>query len=316
MSIFLAKRFMTFVITMLGTSVVIFCVLEVLPGDPALTILGVDAPDSAVLALREKLGLDRPALVRYLEWIFGFITGDLGTSYTYSVPVSELIGVRLLLTGPLALISMAITVLIAVAMGVFAAARHNKVGDYGVMGFSQLGIAVPNFWFGILLILLLAVELRWFRAGGFPGWERDALGSLKALVLPAIALATVQAAILTRVTRSAVLEVAREDFVRTARAKGLSRRATLWGHVLRNAMIPMITIMGVQFANLLAGTIVIESVFSLPGLGRLIFNSISNRDLIAVMSMTMMLAGMVITVNFIVDLLYAVIDPRIRVHDG
>ncbi len=315
MSVFLAKRFATFLLTMLGTSVVVFLVLEVLPGDPALTILGVDAPDSAIEALREKLGLDRPAHVRYFDWFLGFLTADLGTSYTYSVPVTELIGASLFITLPLALLSMGLTIIVAVAMGVYAAANHNKVGDYGVMGFSQLGIAVPNFWFGILLILLLAVEMKWFRSGGFPGWEKDFLGSIKALILPGLALATVQAAILTRVTRSAVLEVSREDFVRTARAKGLSRRSTLWGHVLRNAMIPMVTIMGVQFANLLAGTIIIESVFSLPGIGRLIFQSISNRDLIVVMSLTMMLAGMVITVNFIVDLLYAVIDPRIRVNE-
>jgi peptide/nickel transport system permease protein len=315
MNVFIAKRLATFLLTMLGTSVIIFIVMEILPGDPALTILGVDAPDSAVEALREKLGLNRPAPERYVDWFLGFMTGDLGMSYTYSVPVSELVGASLYLTIPLALLSMAVTIIIAVAMGVYAAANHNKVGDYGVMGFSQLGIAVPNFWFGILLILLLAVELQWFRSGGFPGWERDFFGSIKALILPAIALATVQAAILTRVTRSAVLEVSREDFVRTARAKGLSRRSTLWGHVLRNAMIPMVTIMGVQFANLLAGTIVIESVFSLPGIGRLIFQSISNRDLVVVMSMTMMLAAMVITVNFVVDLLYAAIDPRIRVND-
>ncbi len=315
MSVFFAKRFLTFVLTMLGTSILVFMVLEVLPGDPALTILGVDAPESAYEALREKLGLNRPAFERYLEWFAGFVTFDLGVSYTYSVPVRELIGAALFITVPLALFSMLFTIVIAVVMGVYAAARHGKVGDYGVMGVSQLGIAVPNFWFGIILILIFAVDLKWFRSGGFPGWDKDVLGSLKALVLPAVALATVQAAILTRVTRSAVLEVSREDFVRTARAKGLSRRSTLWGHVLRNALIPMVTIMGVQFANLLAGTIVIENVFSLPGIGRLIFQSISNRDLIVVMSLTMMLAAMVITVNFIVDLLYAAIDPRIRVHD-
>ena len=182
-----------------------------------------------------------------------------------------------------------------------------------------LAIAIASFWFAILLILLFSVKLQWFSAGGFPGWTEDAGGSpleaLKALLLPAIALAVVQAAILARITRSAVLEVLREDFVRTARAKGLTQRAALWGHVLRNAMIPVITVMGLQFANLLAGTIVVENVFYLPGLGRLIFQSISNRDLIVVRNCVMLLAAMVVIVNFVVDILYAVIDPRVKASD-
>lgn len=315
MSIFLAKRLLTFVATLWGTSVIVFVVLEVLPGDPALTILGVDAPQSAVIALTKELGLDRPPHERYVAWIGGLLTGELGNSYTYKVPVVELIRERLALTIPLAIIAMILTTVIALALGVYAAARHNTLGDYGVMGFSQLGIAVPNFWFGILLILFFAVQLRWFRSGGFPGWEAGFWPALQALILPAVALALVQAAILARVTRSAVLEVVREDYVRTARAKGLSRRATLWGHVLRNALIPVITIMGLQFANLLAGTIVIENVFAMPGIGRLIFQSISNRDLVVVMNVVVILAAMVVIVNFIVDLLYAVIDPRVKVNE-
>ena len=208
---------------------------------------------------------------------------------------------------------------LALIAGVYAASRHNKLGDVGVMSLAQIGIAIPNFWFAILLILLFSVKLQWFSAGGFPGWTQEAGGgpleAIKALLLPAIALAVVQAAILARITRSAVLEVLREDFVRTARAKGLSQRAALWGHVLRNAMIPVITVMGLQFANLLAGTIVVENVFYLPGLGRLIFQSISNRDLIVVRNCVMLLATMVVIVNFVVDILYAVIDPRVKASD-
>lgn len=315
MGIFLLKRGVTFLATLWATSVVVFVVLEVLPGDPALVILGVDAPDSAVQALREQLGLNRPAWERYIAWIAGVAVGDFGTSYTYSVPVAELIVERLYVTVPLALISMAITVVVALALGIYAAARHGKFGDWGVMIFSQLGIAVPAFWFGILLILLFAVVLKWFKAGGFAGWDAGMLPALQSLLLPAVALAAFQVAVLARITRSSVLEVAREDFVRTARAKGLSRRATLWRHVLRNALIPVVTIMGLQFANLLAGTIVIESVFSLPGIGKLIIGAISNRDLVVVSGVTLLLAGMVVVVNFVVDLLYAVIDPRVAVHD-
>ncbi|MBX3655229.1 MAG: ABC transporter permease [Ramlibacter sp.] len=315
MSLFLFKRLITLVATLVGASVVVFLVLEILPGNAAQILMGPDASPDAVLALAAKLGLDHPPLERYWTWISGLVTGDLGLSYAYSSPVSELVLERLAVTVPLAFMAMAITTVLALAAGLYAAARHNKLGDIGMMGLSQVGIAIPNFWFAILLILLFSVHLKWFAAGGFPGWD-DGIGpGLQALLLPAVSLAVVQAAILARITRSAVLEVLREDFVRTARAKGLSRRATLWGHVLRNSLIPVVTVMGLQFAELLAGTIVVENVFYLPGLGRLIFQSISNRDLIVVRNCVMLLAAMVVIVNFIVDVMYAVIDPRVKASD-
>ena len=308
MSVFLARHLLTLIATLLGASVVVFAMLEILPGNAAQVLMGPDADPEAVVALAEQLGLNQPALQRYAQWIQGFFTGHLGDSYAYDSPVWELIQERLALTIPLALLA-----------GVYAASHHNKLGDISIMGLAQLGIAIPNFWFAILLILLFSVKLQWFSAGGFPGWSAEEGGgfwpALQALLLPAISLAVVQAAILARITRSAVLEVLREDFVRTARAKGLSQRAVLWGHVLRNAMIPVITVMGLQFANLLAGTIVVENVFYLPGLGRLIFQSIANRDLIVVRNCVMLLAAMVIVVNFIVDVLYAVIDPRVKARD-
>jgi peptide/nickel transport system permease protein len=229
--------------------------------------------------------------------------------------VLDLILERLALTVPLALMAMTLTAALALLVGVTAAARHNKLGDVGLMGLTQVGIAIPNFWFAILLILVFSVQLQWFSAGGFEGWGEGILPGLKALLLPALSLAVVQAAILARITRSAVLEVMREDFVRTARAKGVSQRAVLWSHVLRNAMIPVVTVMGMQFSELLAGTIVVENVFYLPGLGRLIFQAISNRDLIVVRNCVMLLAAMVVIVNFVVDVLYAVIDPRIKASD-
>lgn len=315
MSLFLLKRFATFLATLLGTSLVVFLVLEVLPGDPALVILGPDASDEAVAALRDKLGLNTPALIRYFEWLGGLLIGQFGTSYTYGVSTGELILERLAVTVPLGLMAMALTILIAVPLGIFAASRHNKVGDVAVMGVSQLGIAIPNFWFGILLILFFAVHLRWVSAGGFPGWEEGVLGGLGSLILPAIALALVQAAILARFTRSAVLDVLREDYVRTARAKGLTRRGALWGHAVRNALIPVVTVMGLQFSNLLAGTVVIENVFQLPGLGRLVFQAIANRDLVVVRDAVVILAAKVVLINFVVDLLYAAIDPRLKAQD-
>ena len=315
MGLFFLKRFATLIATLAGASVVVFLVLDILPGNAAQILMGPDASPEAVAALASKLGLDQPAWQRYGLWISGLLRGDMGLSYAYSTPVSELVLERLALTVPLALMAMALTTVLALAAGVYAAAHHNKVGDVGVMGLAQLGIAIPNFWFAILLILLFSVHLQWFSAGGFDGWSEGLGQGLKSLLLPAIALAVVQAAILARITRSAVLEVLREDFVRTARAKGLSQRAALWRHVLRNAMVPVITVMGLQFAELLAGTIVVESVFYLPGLGRLIFQSIANRDLIVVRNCVMLLAGMVVVVNFIVDVLYAAIDPRVKANE-
>ncbi len=316
MAIFFIKRLLTLLATLLAASAVVFVVLEILPGNAAQVLLGPDASPEAVAELARQLGLDQPATTRYMHWIGGLLTGDMGVSHAYGSPVSELIFERLALTIPLAVMAMLLTTLIALAAGIYAASRHGRWGDVSVMGLAQIGIAVPNFWFAILLILVFSVKLQWFSAGGFPGWSEDQGGgllpALRALLLPAISLAVVQAAILARITRSAVLDVSREDFVRTARAKGLSQGAALWRHVLRNAMIPVVTVMGLQFANLLAGTIVVENVFYLPGLGRLIFQSIANRDLIVVRNCVLLLAAMVVIVNFVVDVLYAVIDPRIK----
>ena len=316
MSLFLLRRLATFFLTLLVASAVVFAVLELLPGNAAEVILGDTATPESLAALNARLGLDRPPLERYGRWISGLVQGRTANSISYDTPTAELITERLRVTLPLALLAMGLSVVLSLALGVYAAARHNRLGDYGVMAASQLGIALPSFWFAILLILLFAVKLQWVSAGGFPGWSEDDGGGLweglKSLLLPALALALVQAAILARVTRSAVLEVMREDFVRTARAKGLSRRQALWRHVLRNAMIPVLTVMGLQFANLITGTIVVENVFVLPGIGRLIFQAISNRDLVVVRDVVMLLAAVVVLVNFVVDLLYALVDPRLR----
>lgn len=312
MRAYLIKRLMTLVLTLAVASALIFFTLEVLPGNAAQVQMGPDASPEAVAALSVQLGLDKPVLQRYGLWLAGLLHADLGLSYAYSSPVVELVAERLAVSVPLALLAMLLTTTIALSAGLYAASRHHRLGDVGVMGLTQLGMAVPNFWFAIVLILIFSVHLQWFAAGGFPGWGEDAWGSLQALLLPAVSLAVVQSAILARVTRSAVLEVLREDYVRTARAKGLSRRATLWRHVLRNALVPVVTVMGLQFAHLLAGTIVVENVFYLPGLGRLIFQSIANRDLIVVRNCVMLLAAMVVLVNFIVDVLYALIDPRMK----
>lgn len=312
MTVFVLRRLATLAVTLLAASLAIFLLLEVLPGDPAAIMLGTQVQPDTLAALRHELGLDRPAAERYLVWLGGALTGDLGLSYTYRVPIAGLIGERLAVTVPLAILAILLSTALAVPLGLFAASRHGSAGDWAVMAFSQVGVAIPSFWFGILLVLVFSIQLGWFASGGFPGWSGGAAAALQALMLPAVALALPQAAILARLTRSAVLDQLGEDFVRTARAKGLSRRATLWRHVLRNAMVPLVTIIGLQFSFLIAGAILVENVFTLPGLGRLLFQAMAQRDLPVVKDVALMLAGLVIAVNFLVDLAYAGIDPRLR----
>lgn len=309
---YILKRLLSLVISLAIASLVIFAVIEVVPGDPASFMLGLNAQPETLAALRSELGLDLSKPQRYLAWVGGMMTGDFGTSYTYRTPVADMVAQRLWVSLPLAVYALTLSTFIAFPAGIYAAARRGRPGDMGVMGATQLGVAIPNFWFAMMLVLLFAIKLRWFSAGGFAGWEDGLLTGLHSLTLPAIALALPQAAILARVMRSALLDVLGEDFMRTARAKGLTARQALWRHGLRNAMIPVLTIIGLQFSFLLAGAIIIEQVFFLPGLGRLIFQSISARDLIVVESVTMLLVFAVIFVNFCVDLAYAAVDPRLR----
>lgn len=312
MTSYLAGRFAGLVASLLVASIVIFMVLEVLPGDPAQFILGMNAQPETLAALRTQLGLDEPLLSRYFSWLFGMLQGDFGTSYTYKVPVGELVLERIGVSVPLALYSLTLTILIAFPAGILAAAKHNSKTDVAVMGATQLGVAIPNFWFAMLLVLLFAVTLRWFSAGGFPGWDKGFWLGMRALTLPAIALALPQASILARVMRSSLLDTLGEDYIRSARAKGLSRGQALWRHAVRNALIPVLTIVGLQFAFLLAGAIIIENVFFLPGLGRLVFQGITQRDLVVVRSVVMLLVCAVILANFLVDVAYVIVDPRLR----
>ena len=315
MGLFLLKRLAGLAVTLLVASMVVFAALEILPGNAAQVMLGPDAAPAAVQALERQLGLDQPAIVRYGQWIGGLLHGNMGISYAYGSQASHMIAGSLALTIPLALLALFLACIMALAGGMYAAARHRRAGDAWMMALSQLGMAIPGFWLAMLLILVFSVRLRWFAAGGFDGWGSHPvqwLRSLKSLVLPALALSLVQAAVLMRITRAAMLEVLQEDFVRTARARGLSPRAVLFRHVLRNALIPVLTLSGLQFANLLAGAIVVENVFFLPGLGRLLFQSIANRDLVVVRNGVLVLATLVILVNAGVDLLQALVDPRLR----
>lgn len=309
---YLLKRLLSLAVSLVVASLVIFLALEVVPGDPAAYMLGINAQEDTLAALREELGLNGSVVERYLSWAGGLLQGDFGTSYTYRTPVAEMIGERLWISLPLALYALTLSTLIAFPAGIWAASKRGSPVDVTVMGVTQLGVAIPNFWFAMLMVLVFAINLRWFSAGGFVGWDAGFFLAMKSLTLPAIALALPQASILARVMRSSLLDTLSEDFIRTARAKGLSKRQALWRHALRNALIPVLTIIGLQFSFLLAGAIIIENVFFLPGLGRLVFQSISARDLIVVESVVMLLVFAVIVVNFLVDLAYAIVDPRLR----
>jgi peptide/nickel transport system permease protein len=306
------RRAVSFLATLFVVSLLVFTVVRVLPGDPALIIMGTEAGPEAAAALRKAMGLDRPILVQYVEWLAGALRGDLGRSIQYDVAVGRLILSRLAVTLPLTGLAAVFMTLVAVPLGIYAATRRGRAGDYVTMVLSQLGIAIPSFWAGLLLILLFAVRLGWVQAGGFDGWTAGLWPGLRALLLPAFALGVVQAAILTRTTRGAILEVLGADHVRTARAKGLGERTVTWKHVLRNALLTIVTILGLQLGQLLTGSIVLENVFYLPGLGRLALGAISARDLPVVQGVVLFIAVTVVTLNFAVDFLYSILDPRIR----
>ncbi len=308
----LSRRLAGLAITLLVVSLVIFAVMDLLPGDPASIMLGTSASPETLAALRHELGLDQPLLIRYGQWLAGVFSGNLGQSYTYGVPVAGLIVERLAVTLPLAMIAIVLSVVIALPLGVLAAARRGGIVDAIATVFSQISIAVPAFWVALLLIILFSSTLGLMPAGGFPGWDAGLLPALQALLMPAVALALPQAGVLTRVARSAVLDTMHEDFARTAVAKGLSRRTVLWRHIVPNALVPILTILGLQFTFLVAGAVLVENVFNLPGLGRLAFQALSQRDVIVMQDVVLFFAGLVIVMNFIVDLSYLAIDPRMR----
>ena len=303
---------MALAVTLFFVSVLVFVVIRILPGDAAMIILGTEGSPEAVARLRASMGLDRPFAVQYLEWIGRAARGDLGRSIQYDVPVAGLILSRMSVTLPLTLLAAGLMVVTAVPVGVFAATRHRRWGDYLAMTLSQLGVAVPAFWAGLLLVLLFSVKLGWVQSGGFDGWSQGFWRALRSLILPAAALGFFQFAVLARTTRSAVLEVLREEYVKTARAKGVAEGGVLFRHALRNAMIPVITVAGIQVGQLMAGSIVLETVFYLPGLGRLAIGAISARDLPVVQGVVLFVASMIVLINVAVDVLYGFLDPRIR----
>jgi peptide/nickel transport system permease protein len=294
------------------SSVLVFAFMAVLPGDPARVALGVSASEQAVAQLRGEFGLDRPLLAQYFGWVQGLVTFDLGSSYISQTAIGPQIADRLQVTLWLVGTAMVLAIILAVPVGTLMAVRHRKVSGLALSALSQVGVAVPAFLAGIMLIAVFAVRLGWLPANGWTPPADDPAMFAKQLVLPTLSLGLVQAAVLTRYVRSAVLDVLREDYLRTARAKGLRPMPALVRHGLRNAAVPVVTVLGLQLATLLIGAVVVERVFVIPGLGSLLLDSVSNRDLLMVQDVVMILVVAVLLVNFLVDLLYLAIDPRLR----
>jgi len=309
---YLLKRIVILLSTLILVSIVIFLVLMVIPGDPAQIILGVHATPETLEKLRHQLGLDRPVAIRYLSYMKNLAMGDMGQSIHYDISIRSLILSRLQVTFPLTLLSMVFAIFLSIPMGTYSSLHRNRIGDYGIMIFSQLGLAVPSFWAGILLILLFAVTLHWLPAGGFQPWLVNPVRALQSLILPALSLGLVRAAVLTRMTRSSMLEVLGEDYIRTARSKGVPQRIVVYKHAFRNAIIPVVTIIGLQVSDLLAGAIIVENVFHLPGIGRLVFEAIGQRDLLVIQGVVLLVTMTIIFINFVIDIAYRYLDPRIR----
>ena len=308
----LAERTAILLVSLAVSSLLVFGFMVLLPGDPARVALGVNATEADVATLRREYGLDRPLVAQFLDWVGGLLRFDLGKSYISKAEIAPQIADRLQVSLILVAVSMLVALVIAVPFGTFMAVHHQRPAGLVLSAISQIGVAVPAFLAGILLITVFAVQLGWLPAGGWTPPAYDPGLFLKQLLLPALSLGLVQGAVLTRYVRSAVLDVLREDFLRTARAKGLTPMRALARHGLRNAAVPVVTVLGLQLATLLVGAVVIERVFVIPGLGSLLLDAVGNRDLIVVQDVVMVLVVAVLVTNFVVDLLYLVIDPRLR----
>ena len=307
---FAAKRFAIVVLSLLGATLIVFAVLSVLPGSPAQVILGTQATPAAVKALTQQLGLDKPLWQQYLEWIQGLVTGHLGTSYISQQPIGGQIGAALRITVPLILFGMVVGLAIAFPVGIVGALRHDRRSGAVIGALSQVGIAIPTFVGGILLIIIFAVKTHLMPASGFPGWDSPAQ-AIRSLVLPAVTLGLVEGAIVSRYIRGSVLDVLQSDYLRTARAKGLTPGQALRRHGLRNALIPIVTVVGLELTGLIVGAIVVENVFTLPGVGVLLLQAVDNRDLLVVRDIVMLVAAAVLVINVLVDLSYRLLDPRV-----
>lgn len=312
MTAFFVRRLLTTLLVVLGVTFVTFLIIQLVPGDPARIILGINADQSKVEDLRRIMGLDRPLLVQYGDWLLSLLRGDLGESYITGQSVMEAVLERLPRTLTLAGASLAIALAIALPLGILSALRLRSSVDYGAMIFSQVGVSIPDFWMGIMLILVFSLNLRWLPPSGYVGITEDPVEWLRHLILPALTVGIVSGSVITRFVRSAMLETLHQDYVRTARSKGLHERRIVSHHVLRNALIPITTVVGLQLAALLGGVVVVEVIFAWPGVGRLALDAVQRRDYAMLQGAVLFLALAFSAVSLVVDLLYAYLDPRIR----
>ncbi|MBW5468062.1 ABC transporter permease subunit [Brevibacillus formosus] len=309
---YLLKRVVSLLPVLLVVAVVDFIIIHLTPGDPASVILGAQATEEELAKLREQLGLNLPIYIRFFEWIGGLLQGDLGWSIFMDKPVTEAIWEHLGPTVSLTIMAEIIAILFAIPLGVMAANRRGTWMDQSFMTFALLGISLPSFWIGLNLILLFAVQLNWLPAAGYQPISNGLLNHFKYLIMPAISLGIMQGALIARMTRSSMLEVLNENYIRTAEAKGLKMWIVTYKHALRNAFIPILTVIGLSFATLIGGAVVTETVFNIPGIGKLIVNSVLRRDYEVIQGTVLMIAAAYVLINLIVDLLYAYIDPRVR----
>lgn len=312
MSAYIIRRLLLGIIVIFVVTIIVFLFIKLIPGDPALTVLGFDATKEQIEALRQELWLDRPTIVQYWHWLTGAIQGDLGQSIMYRRDVSSLIAMRLPITLHLAVMAFILSTILGITAGIICAIRWGKISDSIISLFANVGIAVPVFWLGILGIYYFGLKLSWLPIQGYTSPFEDFWLSISKAILPTICLAIPSIAILTRQTRSTMLEVVRQDYIRTARIKGLKERVIIVKHALKNALIPVITLLGVQIGILVGGSVLIENVFNIPGMGRLIVQSALNKDIPVIQACTFIIALITVFANLLVDMTYGWLDPRIR----
>ncbi len=317
MNTYVIKRFMLFIPTLILVTLMVFALMRLVPGDPAeLLLMGFEGDgqfsEQQLADLRAKLGTDRPLAIQYLSWIWGMLRGDFGVSMYFDTPISEDLAAKLPITLELSALALMLAFVVAVPLGVLSAVRQDTIADYASRIIAIAGVAMPTFWIGILVVYFLVTWFDWLPPLGYANLWKDPWTNLQQMFFPAVALGFYNMALVARVTRSSMLEVFREDYIRTARSKGLRERAVIIRHALKNAFLPILTISGWQVGRLIAGTVVIETIFLVPGMGRLLVDSILHRDYTMIQSIVMVIAFMVLALNLIVDLLYAWLDPRIR----
>jgi len=309
---YLVKRILSLIPVLFVVTIVIFMIMHLTPGDPASSILGLEASQEEIDALNEQLGLNRPILEQYISWVGGLLRGDLGDSIFMRQPVGQAIAEHIGPTLSLAILAQLIAVILAIPFGMLAAYKRGKLTDYSLMALSLVGMAVPSFLLGMLLMLLIGVELRWLPIAGYKPLSSGLWEHLKFLILPGLSLGTIQAALITRMTRAAMLETMSHNYIKTVRSKGLNEFRVMLGHVFRNSLMPVLTVLGQSFGTLVTGAVVVESIFNIPGLGQLIINSIERRDYAVIQGVVLIITIIYVGINLVVDLLYGAVDPRVR----